>query len=167
MTLVRANEPGREMLKVGKADGATRIWICSGDGLPKGSAVGLHRHQGDEIFHVRRGTVRFHVEGRNLDVTGDHYVVVPPNTEHGFKILSDDASLEFIGEIEMGEWVTVIDGDGARREVELRSTMMPWHRPPAEGETIDFGEMFAMLQSTAHLLDHDPKPEDVYHAQEG
>jgi hypothetical protein len=154
------------MVKVGKADGASRIWVCSGDDLPKGATIGLHRHEGDEIFHVLNGTVRFHLDGRNLDVGSGYFVVVPPNTEHGFKILTDDASLEFIGEIEMGEWVTVIDEDGSRRVVEVRSTMMPWHRPPLEGQAFDFAEMLAMMQSTAHLLEDEPNPEDVYDARE-
>jgi uncharacterized cupin superfamily protein len=152
------------MVKVGRADGATRIWIAGGDVMPKGQTVGLHRHGGDEIFQVLSGTVRFHLDGRNLDVGAGHFVVVPPFTEHGFRILTDDARMQFVGEIEMGEWVTVIDPDGARRQVEIRSTVMPWHRRPDEGEVFDFAAMFTMLQSTAHLLDEEPPEEDHHHA---
>jgi len=163
MTLIRADEPGREFVKVGRADGATRVWICSGE-MPKGQTVGLHRHGGDEIFQVLRGTVRFHVDGKNVDVGPGHYVVVPPYTEHGFRILTDDAELQFVGEIEMGEWVTVIDPDGTTRQVEIRSEMMPWHRRPAEGETFDFMSMITMLESTSPLFDHDPEePHDHAH----
>jgi quercetin dioxygenase-like cupin family protein len=162
MTLVCEDEPGREMLKVGRSDGASRIWICDGS-MPKGRAVGLHRHGGDEIFHVTQGTIRFHLDGKNIDVGPGHYVVVPPYTEHGFKILTDDVHLQFIGEIGMGEWVTVIDPGGTRRQVEVRSTIMPWHRPPLEGEKLDIAEMFAMLQSTSHLLDDEPEEEDHAH----
>ncbi len=167
MTVIDAGAPGREMLKVGKADGARRIWICSGDAMPKGSAVGLHRHGGDEIFQVFSGVVRFHVDGRNIDVGGGHFVVVPPFTEHGFKILTDDASMQFIGEIEMGEWVTVIDPDGSRRQVEVRSEVMPWHRSPLEGEVFDLSSMFAMFESTVHLLNQEPGQEDRHHAEHG
>jgi hypothetical protein len=60
-----------------------------------------------------------------------------------------------------GEWITVIDEDGSQRQVEVRSTMMPWHRPPLEGEAFDFAGMLAMMQSTAHLLEDDPNPGDV------
>jgi mannose-6-phosphate isomerase-like protein (cupin superfamily) len=157
MTLIRADEPGREMVKVGRGDGATRIWIAGGDVMPKGQTVGLHRHGGDEIFQVLAGTVRFHMDGRNIDVGAGHFVVVPPYTEHGFKILTDDARMQFVGEIEMGEWVTVIDEDGSQRQVEIRSTMMPWHRRPFEGEVFDFATMLEMLGTTSHLLDIDPE----------
>jgi quercetin dioxygenase-like cupin family protein len=154
MTLIRGDEPGREFVKVGKADGATRVWICAGH-MPKDQAVGLHRHGGDEIFQVLEGTVRFHVDGENVDVGPGHYVVVPPYTEHGFRILSDDAELQFVGEIEMGEWVTSIEPDGSVRQVEIRSEMMPWHRRPIDGEDFDFRAMLTMLASTTHLLDDD------------
>jgi hypothetical protein len=165
MTLVRADDPSRGMVKVGPADGATRIWVCgtdpAGPAMSSGWAVGLHRHGGDEIFQVFSGTVRFHVDGRNIDVPAGHFVVVPPFVEHGFKVLTDDTRMQFIGELEMGEWVTVLDPDGTRREVEARSTVMPWHRPPLEGETFDFAQFLAMTQSTAHLLEIEPIEEDA------
>jgi Cupin domain len=157
MTLIRVDDPGREMVKVGRADGATRIWVCGGDGmsppLPRGQIVGLHRHRGDEIFQVFSGTVRFHVDGRNIDVGAGHFVVVPPLTEHGYKILTDDARMQFIGELEMGEWVTIFGDDGTSREVEIRSNMFPWHRRPADGEEFDFLQMLQLLESTAHVFD--------------
>lgn len=162
MTLIRADEPGREFQKVGKADGATRIWVCDSP-MPKDMSTGVHTHGGDEIFQVLSGTVRFHMNGRNIDVGAGHYVVVPPHTPHGFKVMTDDARMQFVGEIEMGEWVTVIDPDGSTREVELRSTMMPWHRPPEDGQETDFGEMMAMMQTTTHLLDIDPEEGDHAH----
>jgi mannose-6-phosphate isomerase-like protein (cupin superfamily) len=168
MTLIRADAPGHEMVKVGRADGATRIWICATDGaMPKGVTVGLHRHGGDEIFQVLSGVVRFHMDGRNIDVGGGHFVVVPPFTEHGFKILTDDADMMFVGEIEMGEWITMIDADGSRRQVEVRSEMMPWHRRPGDGEVVDFDTMFEMFASTAHFLDVEPDEEDRHHAHPG
>jgi Cupin domain len=160
LTLIRSDEPGREMVKVGRADGATRIWVCGGDlaspPLPQGQTIGLHRHGGDEIFQVFSGTVRFHINGRNIDVGAGYFVVVPPFTEHGFKILSTDARMQFMGELEMGEWVTVLDEDGTSREVEIRSTMLPWHRPPREGEVFDFTKMLRLLQSSADVFDAEP-----------
>jgi quercetin dioxygenase-like cupin family protein len=159
MSVVRGDEPGHEFVKVGRNDGASRIWICDG-GMPKGQTVGLHRHGGDEIFHVTKGTIRVHLDGQNIDVGAGNYVVVPPFTEHGFKILTDDAQMQIVGEIEMGEWVTVLGADGGRRQVEIRSTVMPWHRRPLDGETFDFAAMFAMLESTNHLLDQEPAGDD-------
>ena len=159
---VRTDDPGHEFVKVGRNDGASRIWICGG-GMPKGHTVGLHRHGGDEIFHVMKGTIRVHLDGKNIDVDAGNYVVVPPFTEHGFKILTDDAQMQIVGEIEMGEWVTVLGADGSQRQVEIRSTVMPWHRRPLDGETLDFAAMLAMLESTNHLLDQEPAGDD--HAQ--
>ena len=105
---------------------------------PRGQTIGLHRHGGDEIFQVFSGTVRFHIDGRNIDVGAGHFVVVPPSTVHGFKILSDDARMQFIGELEMGEWVTVLGEDGTSREVEIRSTMFPLAPPPGRGRGVRF-----------------------------
>ena len=155
VTLIRSDEPGREWVKVGRDDGATRIWIAGGGPMPEGQTVGLHRHGGDEIFQVLAGTVRFHVDGKNIDIGAGHFVVVPPFTEHGFRVLTADARMQFVGEIEMGEWLTVIDPDGSHRQVEIRSTMMPWHRRPFEGEELDFAAMLAMMQTTNHLFDDD------------
>jgi uncharacterized cupin superfamily protein len=171
MTVVRAEDPGRGMVKIGKADGATRIWISGSDPssppMPKGTAVGLHHHEGDEIFQVFSGTVRFHVDGRNIDVSAGSFVVVPPGIDHGFKVIADDTRMQFIGEIGMGEWVTVHDPDGTRRKVEIRSDVMPWHRPPLDGETFDFMEYLTITQSTAHLLEIEPTEEDVNEAGQG
>jgi mannose-6-phosphate isomerase-like protein (cupin superfamily) len=153
MTLIRADEPGREFVKVGRQDGATRIWIIGGGVSPVGQTVGLHRHGGDEIFQVLSGTVRFYLDGRTLDVEAGHFVVVPPYSEHAFKVLTEDTRMQIVGELEMGEWVTVIDPDGQRRQVEVRSNFMPWHRRPFEGEVFDFQEMLAMMATTTHLLD--------------
>src|SRR4051794_3164164 len=166
MTLIRADAPGRELVKVGKEDGATRIWVCEADTgfFPTGAGAGLHRHGGDEIFQVLSGAVRFHIDGTNIDVEAGHFVVVPPFTEHGFRVLTEDARFQFIGEIEMGEWITVIDPDGARRQVEARSDFAPWHRRPPEGETFDFEAMMAMFETTAHLLDHAPHDGHHHHA---
>jgi len=157
------------METVGKAEGATRIWIAGGDSgigsMPSGMAIGLHRHGGDEIFHVLSGTVRIHSDGRNINVGAGQYVVIPPYTEHGFKVLTDDARLEIIGEIEMGEWVTVLEADGSRRQVEVRSTVLPWHRRPLNGEVFDFAEFMTMQQTTVHVLDEDPDEEEDHNAE--
>jgi hypothetical protein len=163
VTLIRADAPGRELVKVGKSDGATRIWVCEADTgfFPTGAGAGLHRHGGDEIFQVLSGMVRFHVDGDNFDVGAGHFMVVPPFTEHGFRVLTEDARFQFIGEIEMGEWVTVIDPDGARRQVEVRSDFAPWHRRPHRGEVFDFEAMMAMFATTAHLLDIAPRNTDA------
>ena len=161
MTVIRVGAPGHEWVRVGKSDGATRIWIAGGSPMPKDQTVGLHHHGGDEIFQVLDGVVRFHLAGKNIDVGPDHYVVVPPYTEHGFRVLTETATLQFVGEIEMGEWISVIDPDGRHRHVEVRSKAMPWHRPPAEGEELDWVAMAAMFETTSHILDIEVEPEQA------
>jgi mannose-6-phosphate isomerase-like protein (cupin superfamily) len=165
MTLIRADEAGREMTKVSRSDGATRIWIGElGPASLQGMTVGLHRHGGDEIFQVMSGKVRFHLDGENIDVGAGHFVVVPPYTEHGFKALTDDARMQIVGEIEMGEWVTIIDPDGTRQQVEVRSHVLPWHRRPGAGEpAAAFEDMLKGLESTRHVLDQEPEEEDHAH----
>jgi hypothetical protein len=71
--------------------------------------------------------------------------------------------MQIVGEIEMGEWVTVLGADGGRHQVEIRSTLMPWHRRPLDGEASDFAAMFAMLESTNHVLDQEPTGDDHAH----
>ena len=136
----------------GEHDGATRIWmihLAPGPDL----RVGLHRHEGDEIWRVRRGGIRITVGEQRLECGAGQLVVIPPNTIHGVAVVADDTEVEVIGEIGMGEWITVVDGEGGRREVEARVPFVPWHRRAPEGVApTDLDEMMAMLQSTAHLL---------------
>ncbi len=149
MTMVHADEPGRWLL-VGRPEGATRIWIMRMQ-LSRGMSIGLHRHGGDEIFRVMSGVVRFTVDGKKTEVGEGTIAVLPPNTEHGLIAVSDSL-METVGELEMGEWVTVIDPDGSRRQVEVRSSILPWHRPPVDGEGVDLRAMDAMMETTRHLL---------------
>ena len=136
----------------GQDDGATRIWmIRMAPGLDL--RVGLHRHEGDEIWRVRRGGIRITVGEQRLECGAGQLVVIPPNTIHGVAVIDDDTEVEAIGEIGMGEWITVIDADGRRREVEVHVPFVPWHRRAPEGAApTDLDDMIAMLHSTAHLL---------------
>ena len=136
----------------GRADGATRIWMIHMR-PPEQFHIGLHRHGGDEIWRVRRGTVRITVGDEQIVCGAGEIVVVPPEVAHGVMVLSKDAETEVIGELEMGEWITVLDPDGSRREVEAHVPFMPWHRPLPEGiEPTSFEDLLAMMESTAHLL---------------
>ena len=141
-------------------DGATRIWMirvrlpetAPGDPpSPRGS--GLHRHEGDEIWRVRRGRLRVVVGEQHLECGAGELVVVPPNVVHGVAFVDDDTEAEVIGELRMGEWVTVIDSEGNRSEVEVHVPIVPWHRPAPEGVApTKVDDMIAMHQSTAHLI---------------
>ncbi len=132
-------------------DGATRIWMIRGSAsVPR---IGLHRHKGDEVWRVRRGRIRIAVGDQRLECGPGELVVVPPNVTHGIAVLDDDTETEVIGEIGMGEWITVLDSQGMSREVEVHVPGVPWHRPAPEGTPpTDPAEMLAMLESTHHLL---------------
>jgi len=67
----------------------------------------------------------------------------------------------------MGEWVTVVDPDGSRRQVEVRSDVAPWHRRPHEGEVFDLAAMMAMFATTVHVLDDVPADDDIHPSAEG
>jgi mannose-6-phosphate isomerase-like protein (cupin superfamily) len=138
-------------------DGATRIWMTRVVAPPAESPLprtaGLHRHEGDEIWRVRRGRIRMVVGEERLECGAGELVVVPPNTIHGMAFLDDDTECEVIGELQMGEWITVLDSEGNRREVEVHMPMIPWHRPQPEGVApVSVDDMIAMMQSTAHLI---------------
>jgi quercetin dioxygenase-like cupin family protein len=140
----------------GRPEGAGRVWLAN-FAMPPGFTIGLHRHEGDEIFRVVSGSVRIHAGGTNSDFGSGQTVVVPPGTVHGFRILEPGTELVCTGEIEMGEWVTVIDPDGSRREVEVLSTLMPWQRPPAEGDGMDLPSLIQLFSSTESVLDQAPE----------
>jgi mannose-6-phosphate isomerase-like protein (cupin superfamily) len=136
-----------------QSDGATRIWMIRSKPRSTDFRIGLHRHAGDEIWRVRRGRVRIAVGDERLDCGAGELVVIPPNAVHGVAVLQPDTEYEVIGEAEMGEWVTVIDPEGHRREVEVHSPIFPWHRPAPKGASpTDLNEMRAMFESTIHLL---------------
>jgi hypothetical protein len=72
---------------------------------------------------------------------------------HGVAVTDNDTEVEAIGEIGMGEWITVIDAAGRWREVEVHVPFVPWHRCAPEGVApTDLDDMIAILHSTAHLL---------------
>lgn len=133
-------------------DGASRIWMIDMV-APAQFHIGLHRHRGDEIWRVRRGRIRITVAGQHTECSAGQLVVVAPNVSHGVMVLDEDTETEVIGEIGMGEWVTVIEPDGTSREVEVHLPMFPWHRPLPEGTPpTSFEEVLALMETTAHLL---------------
>jgi quercetin dioxygenase-like cupin family protein len=150
--LAQARQAGVPIaMLVGKDDGASRIWLMS-NSLPVDFHIGLHRHHGDEIWRVTRGTLRITVNGEQVLVNAGEIAVVPPDVEHGVKAVCD-ADAEVIGEYEMGSWYTVIDPDGSHREVETHVPFMPWDRPPGPGEhPTSFEDLLQLFESTAHLL---------------
>lgn len=57
---------------------------------PRGRGPDLHTHPYAEVFLVESGTGRFTVGDEEVEVTGGHVLVVPPETVHGFKGAGDD-----------------------------------------------------------------------------
>ena len=155
-TVIDPNEAGREYVKVGPKDGAQQIWVMdwlvnAGPDIPFAQA-GLHFHEGDEIFHVVSGCVRFHLDGQNYDVGEGRYVVVPPNTVHGYRLLSP-SRVQVIGQVGMGEWVLHLRPDGTTEKIEIRSNVVPWHRPLNADEEFDFERFVSTMATTRHFLD--------------
>jgi mannose-6-phosphate isomerase-like protein (cupin superfamily) len=148
----RTGGPNPMGVLFGEADGTTRIWM-SRMAPPPQFHIGLHHHGGDEIWRVKRGRLRITLDGRHLDCTAGQLVVVPPNVAHGVMVVDEDTEAEVIGEIRMGEWITVLGPDGVGRHVEVHVPFMPWHRPPPPGTLpTSVEDMLAMLETTAHLL---------------
>jgi mannose-6-phosphate isomerase-like protein (cupin superfamily) len=151
--IVEANRSGEPLpfdILFDHNDGATRIWMIR---VALKLGAGLHRHDGDEIWRVRRGRIRMVIGDERLECGPGELVVVPPNTVHGVAPVDDDTEVEVIGERQMGEWITVIDSEGNRSEVEMHMPLIPWHRPLPEGEApAAVEDIIAMMQSTTHLI---------------
>jgi hypothetical protein len=93
------------------------------------------------------------VGDEQFEVGVGELVVVPPDTIHGINFIDLDAQCDVVGELQMGEWITVIDSDGSRREVEAHLPGVPWHRPLTDGEEpVSMDEFVAMMESTLHLI---------------
>lgn len=148
----RLGGPAPLAVLFGPEDGATRVWMIHMSPPPQ-FHIGLHHHGGDEIWRVRQGAIRLTVDGRHTDCEAGQIVVVAPHVRHGVMVVAPGTEAEVIGEIGMGEWVTVIDPDGSSREVEVHVPFMPWHRPPPPGtEPTPFEQLLGMFETTAHLL---------------
>jgi len=150
--IVEADRSGGPLFDVlfDQDDGATRIWMIR---IVNPPPVGLHHHGGDEIWRVRRGRIRITVGDERLECGAGELVVVPPHVSHGILPLEEGTEAEVIGELQMGEWVHVLDPDGTTTEVEVHVPVVPWHRPVPEGAApTGLDELIAMVSTTAHLL---------------
>jgi quercetin dioxygenase-like cupin family protein len=57
---------------------------------PRGRGPDLHFHPYPEVFVVQTGTAEFTAGEEHLTVPGGNVVVVPAETTHGFKSISDE-----------------------------------------------------------------------------
>jgi mannose-6-phosphate isomerase-like protein (cupin superfamily) len=58
--------------------------------FPRGRGPDLHMHPYPEVLLVETGTALFTMGERQFTLSGDHVVVVPAHTPHGFKGAGDD-----------------------------------------------------------------------------
>jgi mannose-6-phosphate isomerase-like protein (cupin superfamily) len=58
--------------------------------FPRGRGPDLHMHPYPEVLLVESGTALFTMGERQFTVSGEHVVVVPAHTPHGFKGAGDD-----------------------------------------------------------------------------
>ena len=56
----------------------------------RGQRVRLHFHPYAELFVVHAGTARFTAGDEELTVDAGNFVIVPPETPHGFECVSDE-----------------------------------------------------------------------------
>jgi len=58
---------------------------------PGGPPLHIH-HDADEYFYVVSGTVRFHIDGREVTVDGGNAVFVPRGSQHSYRVESEDGA---------------------------------------------------------------------------
>jgi mannose-6-phosphate isomerase-like protein (cupin superfamily) len=71
----------------GGADAPISFFVTE---FPRGRGPDLHMHPYPEVLLVETGTALFTMGERQFTVSGEHVVVVPPRTPHGFKGAGDD-----------------------------------------------------------------------------
>jgi hypothetical protein len=78
---------------------------------------------------------------------------IPPQTEHGFVVLSEEAVIEVIGEQHVGSYVKILNPDGSSYEVEVFSKeILADHEPPEGTAHTPFADMLKMMEPTKRLL---------------
>lgn len=85
---------GRYMSRFEGADHGSPVSLFVGEVTPGGGPV-LHRHPYEETFVLAEGTVRFTVDGEELDAQGGQIVVVPAGARHRF-LVTGDRPLRFV-----------------------------------------------------------------------
>lgn len=92
--------------------GAFSLWE---ETIPEGAGPPLHVHQGQhEVFAVLSGKVRFHCDGRDVEVDAGGVVCVPPDTPHTFKGIGsgDSRCLVMLTPGNGDEFFTTVEREG-------------------------------------------------------
>ena len=74
----------------GREQGVTSTFSLN-TGEP-GSGAPLHTHTIDELIVIMEGTLEVRIDGETYVVPKNHTLVIPPGTEHGFKVIGDRAA---------------------------------------------------------------------------
>ena len=115
---------------VGREQGAIRLFIwCVTE--QAGDVLGPHWHDGEELFRVLSGRVRFQVGDAIRAVGAGEVVVIPPKVIQSHTVL-EDCELEVLGEIGSGVYIQLTGADGEFLEQELFVRDVPWSRLPAD-----------------------------------
>jgi Cupin domain len=97
-----------------------------------------------EILRVLDGEMLIRVGDERRTCRAGDVAIVPPNTLHGFRALSD-AMLEVVAEYDIGTLFPVRIGNGEPRLVEVFRPDMPWGRQPPDGRWTSDAEMRSIL----------------------
>lgn len=90
MTVIPIEELRRGAMSAlfeGGADAPISVFVTE---FPRRRGPDLHLHPYPEVLLVETGTALFTVGEEQFTVTGEHVVVVPAYTPHGFKGAGDD-----------------------------------------------------------------------------
>ncbi len=157
MPFIDLNDIAPNATLIGEQDGTTGIFLVR-QTVSAGYYAGLHYHHGDEAIRVISGEVHCRI-GEETRVCGPGtMLVIPPNIEHGFIVLTDSV-LETFGQRKIGCYTIVLDPDGARRVVEVFVQGRPWHHDPPDGTAHTPLEEQKRLQGTTlHLIRSDSRP---------
>ena len=57
--------------------------------MQKGAVVPEHHHINEQVANVERGSLQFHIGGKDVVVGAGESLVIPPNVPHGVTVLED------------------------------------------------------------------------------
>lgn len=116
-----------------------------------GTGTTLHKHAGWELALVRRGELRYVLDGRPGDVGVGGYLELPAGSVHA---LWADADISFtvIGQQGLGLTVVVPDGRDGTKEVPVFGREGPWAQEPPRGASYTAADDLARLRRESARL---------------
>ena len=62
--------------------------------MKKGCVVPAHNHHNEQITHVLSGELKFHVDGREINVCAGEILLIPSNVVHAATALEDTVAID-------------------------------------------------------------------------